>query len=69
MVFEHKMLYGRKGDVPENGEPTPIGRAAIRRTGGDVTIAAALTAIKTALAAAEELAADGIEAEVIDLGR
>jgi acetoin:2,6-dichlorophenolindophenol oxidoreductase subunit beta len=67
VVFEHKLLYGRKGDVPENGEPTPIGRAAIRRTGGDVTIAAALAAVETALAAAEELAADGIEAEVIDL--
>jgi acetoin:2,6-dichlorophenolindophenol oxidoreductase subunit beta len=67
VVFEHKVLYGRKGDVPENGEPTPIGRAAIRRTGGDVTIAAALAAVETALAAAEELAADGIEAEVIDL--
>jgi acetoin:2,6-dichlorophenolindophenol oxidoreductase subunit beta len=67
VVFEHKVLYGRKGGVPENGEPTPIGRAAIRRTGGDVTIAAALAAVETALAAAEELAADRIEAEVIDL--
>jgi pyruvate/2-oxoglutarate/acetoin dehydrogenase E1 component len=67
VVFEHKMLYGRKGEAPENGEPTPIGRAAIRRQGGDVTIVAALAAVETALAAAEELAADGIEAEVIDL--
>ena len=64
VVFEHKLLYGRKGEVPENGEPTPIGRAAVRRPGGDVTIAAALA---TDLAHAEELQPDGIEAEVIDL--
>jgi acetoin:2,6-dichlorophenolindophenol oxidoreductase subunit beta len=61
------MLYGRKGEVPEGGEPTPIGRAAVRRQGGDVTIAAALAAVETALAAADELAADGIDGEVIDL--
>jgi acetoin:2,6-dichlorophenolindophenol oxidoreductase subunit beta len=67
VVFEHKMLYGRKGEVPEGGEPTPIGRAAVRRQGGDVTIAAALAAVETALAAADELAADGIDGEVIDL--
>ena len=67
VVFEHKMLYGRKGEVPEDGEPTKIGRAAVRRQGGDVTIAAALAAVETALAAAEELAGDGVEAEVIDL--
>ena len=67
VVFEHKMLYGRKGEVPEGGEPTPIGRAAVRRRGGDVTIAAALAAVETALAAADRLADDGIEGEVIDL--
>jgi acetoin:2,6-dichlorophenolindophenol oxidoreductase subunit beta len=67
VVFEHKMLYGRKGEVPEDGEPTKIGSAAVRRPGDDVTIAAALAAVETALAAAEELAGDGIEAEVIDL--
>jgi acetoin:2,6-dichlorophenolindophenol oxidoreductase subunit beta len=67
VVFEHKLLYGRKGEVAENGEPTPIGRAAIRRHGNDVTIAAALAAVETALKAAEGLSADGIEADVIDL--
>jgi pyruvate/2-oxoglutarate/acetoin dehydrogenase E1 component len=67
VVFEHKVLYGRKGEVPEHGEPTPIGHAAVRRSGDDVTIVAALAAVETALAAADELAADGIDAEVIDL--
>jgi pyruvate/2-oxoglutarate/acetoin dehydrogenase E1 component len=62
------MLYGRKGEVP-NGDAAlvPIGRAAVRRSGGDVTIAAALRAVETALSAAEELATEGIEADVIDL--
>jgi acetoin:2,6-dichlorophenolindophenol oxidoreductase subunit beta len=68
IVFEHKLLYGRKGSV-EDGEAAfvPIGKAAVRREGGDVTIAAALAMVDTALAAAEQLAADGIEADVIDL--
>jgi acetoin:2,6-dichlorophenolindophenol oxidoreductase subunit beta len=69
IVFEHKMLYGRKGDVPSNGEVIPIGKAAVRRQwrAGDVTIVAALAACETADTAAEELAASGIEADVIDL--
>lgn len=67
VVFEHKVLYGRKGEVPDDGEPTPIGRAAVRREGRDVTIVAALAAVEGALAAAEELAGGGLEAEVIDL--
>jgi acetoin:2,6-dichlorophenolindophenol oxidoreductase subunit beta len=68
IVFEHKLLYGRKGSV-EDGEAAfvPIGKAAVRREGGDVTIAAALAMVDTALAAAEQLAAEGIEADVIDL--
>ncbi len=68
IVFEHKLLYGRKGEVADGDQAlVPIGKAAIRREGGDVTIAAAMRAVETALAAAELLAADGIEAEVIDL--
>jgi pyruvate/2-oxoglutarate/acetoin dehydrogenase E1 component len=68
IVFEHKMLYGRKSEV-EDGEAAvvPIGKAAIRRPGSDVTIAAAMAMVETALAAAEQLAADGVDAEVIDL--
>ena len=68
IVFEHKMLYGRKGEVVD-GESAlvPIGKAAVRRAGSDVTIAAAMAMVETALAAADELAAEGLEAEVIDL--
>lgn len=67
IVFEHKLLYGRKGEVPEDDGLVPIGKAAVRRQGSDVTIVAALAAVETALAAAEELAGAGIEAEVLDL--
>jgi pyruvate/2-oxoglutarate/acetoin dehydrogenase E1 component len=68
IVFEHKLLYGRKGEVADGDEAlVPIGKAAVRRSGGDVTIAAAMRAVETALAAADELAAEGIQAEVIDL--
>jgi pyruvate/2-oxoglutarate/acetoin dehydrogenase E1 component len=68
IAFEHKMLYGRKTEVPD-GEAAlvPIGRASVLREGGDVTIAAAMAMVETALAAAEQLAAEGIAAEVIDL--
>jgi pyruvate/2-oxoglutarate/acetoin dehydrogenase E1 component len=68
VVFEHKILYGRKGEVPEGDEAlVPLGKAAVRRHGGDVTIAAALRMVEVALEAAEQLSGEGIEAEVIDL--
>jgi acetoin:2,6-dichlorophenolindophenol oxidoreductase subunit beta len=68
VVFEHKLLYGRKGAVADGDDAiVPIGKAALRRPGGDVTIAAAMAAVATALDAAEQLAGEGIEAEVIDL--
>jgi pyruvate/2-oxoglutarate/acetoin dehydrogenase E1 component len=68
IVFEHKLLYGRKGEVSDDvDEVAEIGRAARLREGGDVTIAAALAAVETALAAAEELEAEGIHADVLDL--
>lgn len=67
IVFEHKLLYARKGEVPEQPAGLPIGRARILREGGDATIVAALAAVHTALAAAEQLAAEGIECEVVDL--
>jgi pyruvate/2-oxoglutarate/acetoin dehydrogenase E1 component len=66
VVFEHKALYARKAPLDGGGD-VPIGRAAIRREGSDVTIAAALAMVEVAVAAAERLAADGVEAEVIDL--
>ena len=66
LFFEHKGLYGRKGPV-DRGEVAPIGKAAVVRSGDDVTIVATLLMVDRALAAADELAAAGIEAEVIDL--
>jgi pyruvate/2-oxoglutarate/acetoin dehydrogenase E1 component len=68
VVFEHKLLYGRKGEVPD-GEAAlvPIGEAAVLRPGSDVTIVAAMATVQTALAAADELAGSGIDAEVVDL--
>jgi pyruvate dehydrogenase E1 component beta subunit len=67
VVFhEHKVLYGRKGAVTR-GDIAEIGKAAIVRGGSDVTIVATLAMVERALAAADALAADGIEAEVIDL--
>jgi pyruvate/2-oxoglutarate/acetoin dehydrogenase E1 component len=68
VCFEHKMLYGRKGEVPDGDAAlVPIGKAAVARTGSDVTIAAALASVELALAAADDLARDGVEADVIDL--
>ena len=66
LFYEHTALYGRKGPV-RRGEIAEIGRAAVVRTGADVTIVATLMMVERSLAAAEQLAADGIDAEVIDL--
>jgi acetoin:2,6-dichlorophenolindophenol oxidoreductase subunit beta len=66
MFFENKVLYGTKGDVPEGVEGIPLGVADIKRTGDDVTIVAISRMVHQALAAADMLADEGIEAEVID---
>jgi pyruvate dehydrogenase E1 component beta subunit len=66
IVHEHKLLYGRKGPVTR-GAVAEIGRASVERTGRDVTIVSSLLMVGRALEAAESLAADGIDAEVIDL--
>lgn len=69
VVFEHKALYGRRAEIADTQAELldGLGRAAIRRTGSDVTVVAASAAVETALSASEELARDGIETEVIDL--
>ena len=68
IFLEHEMLYGHEGEVPDNVEwLVPIGKARVRRAGGDVTITAHSRMVGLALEAAEALAKDGIEAEVIDL--
>jgi len=66
VIFEHKLLYNTKGPVPDGDHVTPLGSAVIRRPGRDVTIVATSRMVLEALAAAEALAAEGIEAEVVD---
>jgi pyruvate dehydrogenase E1 component beta subunit len=67
VVFvENKTLYFRKEVVPDRPQPVAIGEAAVLREGRDVTIVALSRLVHDALSAADELAADGIEAEVID---
>ncbi|MEP4380683.1 MAG: pyruvate dehydrogenase complex E1 component subunit beta [Alphaproteobacteria bacterium] len=68
LILENEMLYGTTFDVPDDADYTvPIGKAKIVRAGGDVTITAFSLMVGRALEAAEMLAAEGIEAEVIDL--
>ena len=68
VFLEHEMLYGQEFDVPEGEDHVlPIGLAKVRRAGADVTITAYSRMVGLALKAAEELAAEGIEAEVVDL--
>jgi pyruvate dehydrogenase E1 component beta subunit len=68
IVLENEILYGRSFDVPELDDFTvPIGKARIAREGKDVTIVSFGIGMTYALQAAEELAKEGIEAEVIDL--
>jgi len=68
VFFEHKYLYSRlKGDVPQEEYLIPLGQADIRRTGEDLTIISSGAMVNQALTAADLLAAEGINAEVIDL--
>jgi len=68
VFLEHEMLYGQEFDVPEGIDwVVPIGKAKVRREGTGVTLVAYSRMVGFCLAAAEELAKDGIEAEVVDL--
>ncbi len=79
LIFEHKLLYGSKGartepgavdatsDVPEEDYTVPLDRAAVRRPGSHVTILAWLLMVHFARQAADDMAAMGIDAEVIDV--
>jgi len=66
VFIENKTLYFRKEEVPEGPAPVRIGQAVTLRKGGDVTIVALSRLVHDALAAAERLAAEGVEAEVLD---
>ncbi len=67
VFFEHKLCYGLKGAVPEGDYTVPFGQAKVVREGKDVTIVSYGYTLHKALKAAETLAEEGIEAEVIDL--
>src|SRR3954452_25096017 len=66
VYLHHYLLTLEHGEVPEGEHVAPFGEAAVRRSGGDVTVVAIGHMVGKALAAAETLAAEGIEAEVID---
>src|SRR5512134_2310342 len=68
VFIEGEMLYNLKGEVPEDGDLLiPIGRADVKRAGGDLTLVCHSKSVAVALKAAEQLAADGVQAEVLDL--
>ena len=64
---EHGLLYGKRGEVPDEHYTVPMGQAAVRREGTDITLAAYGRMVYTSLEAADRLAERGVEAEVIDL--
>jgi acetoin:2,6-dichlorophenolindophenol oxidoreductase subunit beta len=66
IFLEHKRLYSIKGPEPTE-ETVPLGKAAVVREGTDVTIVSALKGVRDSLEAAERLAGDGIDAEVVDI--
>jgi pyruvate dehydrogenase E1 component beta subunit len=68
IFLEHEMLYGTEFEIPDvENWLVPIGKARIRRAGGDITITAHSRMVGHAMKAAEQLASEGIDAEVIDL--
>jgi pyruvate dehydrogenase E1 component beta subunit len=67
IFMEGEMLYNTKGEVPEGEHVVPIGLADLKREGNDVTIVCHSKTVSVALKAAEQLAKDGVNAEVLDL--
>ncbi len=67
VFIDHGSLYGVKGDVPETEYTVPLGAGEIKRSGRDISVITYSYMVHTALAAAEALAAEGIDAEVLDL--
>jgi len=66
VFIEHKLLYKTKGEVPEEMYEIPLGKADIKRQGKDLTIIATAIMVKKSLEAAEQLAQEGIDVEVVD---
>jgi pyruvate dehydrogenase E1 component beta subunit len=67
IVLEGEMLYNIKGDVPDGEHIVPIGKAEIKREGSDVTLVCHSKTLTVALKAADQLAAQDVSAEVLDL--
>jgi len=68
LFFEHKFLYRRvKEELPSGDYTVPLGKAVVRREGRDLTVVSYAAMMHTSMEAAEVLAKEGIEAEVIDL--
>ncbi len=67
ITFEDRTLWGQSGEVPDGDLIVPLGQAAVRRDGTDVTVVTVAGAITLGLAAAEQLASEGVSVEVIDL--
>jgi acetoin:2,6-dichlorophenolindophenol oxidoreductase subunit beta len=66
IFFEHRLLYPVKGEVPEELEPIPLGKARVVREGSDVTVIAIGPLVHRALLAAERAEAEGISVEIVD---
>lgn len=67
LFIEHATLYQQRGEVPEGDFTVPIGRSAVQRPGKDVTIVTYSKMLEISQKAAEQLSAEGIEAEIVDL--
>src|SRR5207248_3063087 len=66
LFLEHRLLYAQMGPIPEDGHLIPLGRAAIKRVGTNLTVIATGRTVHLALAAAEKLSSEGIEIEVVE---
>ncbi len=67
IVLEHKLLYAKKEEIPEEEYLTPIGKAKVKREGKNLTIITWSREVNFSMEAAEKLAAEGIDVEVLDL--
>jgi pyruvate dehydrogenase E1 component beta subunit len=67
IFLEHSSIYGVKGEVPDGDFVVPLGKSDVKRTGKDVTIVTYGRMLQTSLGAAEMLAKDGIDVEIVDL--
>ncbi|MBI3743411.1 MAG: alpha-ketoacid dehydrogenase subunit beta, partial [Chloroflexi bacterium] len=67
IFVEHSLLYGSRSQIPDQPYEVPIGSADVKRQGKDITLVAYSRMVQTVLRAADELAKEGIEAEVVDL--